>query len=284
MKAFFLLEGKDNVFYFTSRWHPAVCLVSEPMSISRPTPQSTLSSTCALQCDMTFADRRCISASAAARFLLTAQPELAGRCRLTHGCNCIHTRGSPGLAGSPTVCNLFFFFHSCTNPGPVVIEPSRVNEAWLILAPRVRCKVGDWENQGWLWFSLLAAISYSYGRTLGSTVRARLTWNPMFLFLKSNFVSRKETTGKHSGFHAVFCGQSSISLHSCAQNWGVLLWLLYCFTVEVEPKNVFFFWLLYFFLLFCSLFLKKYFCCKYSLVQRLPSCDSPHLYCTEAPK
>lgn len=71
---FFLLEGKDGVFYFTSHWHPAVCLVSEPMSLSSPTPQSTLSSTCALQCpqcNTTSADRRCFSASAAAHFLHT---------------------------------------------------------------------------------------------------------------------------------------------------------------------------------------------------------------------
>lgn len=117
-QAHFLLEGKDNVFYFTSHWHPAVCLFSEPMGIPRPTPQSTLSSTCALQCNMTFADRRrCSSASAAACFLHTAQPELPGRCRLTHGCNCSHTRGSPGLAGSPTVCNLSFSSTPSQIPG-----------------------------------------------------------------------------------------------------------------------------------------------------------------------
>lgn len=151
----------------------------------------------------------------------------------------------------------------------MLIEPSSTNEAWLIFAPHVRCKVGDWENQAWLWFSLLAAISYSYGRTSGSTVRASLTWNPMFLFLKSNFGSRKETTGKYAGFHAVFCGQSSISLHSSAQNWGVLLWLLYCFTVEVvRAKKCLFFWFLSFSVVLFS-FLINYFCCKY-----------PRLVCT----
>lgn len=89
-------------------------------------------------------------------------------------------------------------------------------------------------------------------------MRTSLTWNPKFLFLKSNFVSRKETTGKYAGFRAVFCGQSSISLHSCVQDWDVLLWLLYCFTVEVvRAKNLFFFSSDYsIFLLFCSLFLK----------------------------
>lgn len=150
----------------------------------------------------------------------------------------------------------------------MLIEPSRINEAWLIFAPHVRCKVGDWENQGWLWFSLLAAIPYSYWRTLGSTVRATLTWNPMFLFLKSNFGSRKETTGKYAGFHAVFSGQSSISLHSCAQNWGVVLWLLYCFTVEVvRAKKSFFFSDYSLFLLFCSLFLKIIFAVNISWYQ-----------------
>lgn len=119
-----VLEGKDSVFYFTSHWHPAACSVSEPMSTSSPTAQSTLSSTCALQCPQchtTPADRRSLSASAAACFLHTAQPELAGSCRLTHGCNCIHTRGFSGLAVSPTVGNLviplffFFFFLSSTS-------------------------------------------------------------------------------------------------------------------------------------------------------------------------
>lgn len=111
---FFLLEGKDSVFSVTSCWHPAVCLVSKPLSISSPTAQSTLSSTCALQCPQchTSADRRSFSASAAAGFLDTTQPELPERCRLTRGCNCIHSRGFPGLAVSPTVCNLFFFFPS----------------------------------------------------------------------------------------------------------------------------------------------------------------------------
>lgn len=77
----------------------------------QPRIQNTLSSTCALQCpqcDTTSADRRCFSVSAAACSLHTTQPELPGRCRLTHGCNCSHTRGFPGLAASPTVCNLFF--------------------------------------------------------------------------------------------------------------------------------------------------------------------------------
>lgn len=141
----------------------------------------------------------------------------------------------------------------------MLIEPSRINEAWLTFAPHVRCKVGDWENQGWLWFSLLAAISYSYGRTLGSTVRASLMWNPLFLFLKSNFGSREETTGKYAGFHAVFCGQSFISLHSSVQNWGVLLWLLYCFTVEVvRAKKMSFFLITLFFVVLFS-FLKRLF-------------------------
>lgn len=104
----------------------------------------------------------------------------------------------------------------------------------------------------------------SYRRTLGSTVRASLMWNPIFLFLKSNFGSRKETTGKYAGFHAVFCGQSSISLHSSAK-WGLLLWLLYCSTVEVgRAKKHFFSDYFEFFIVFLS-FLKRLLLFKYPL-------------------
>lgn len=122
-------------------------------------------------------------------------------------------------------------------------------------------------------------------------MRASLTWNPMFLFLKSNFGSRKETTGKYAGFHAVFCGQSSISLHSSVQNWGVLLWLLYCFTVEVvRAKKCFFFLIPLFFCCFV-LFSYKLFLLSISpfnlysgKVQRLLSCDSRCLHFMQTPK
>lgn len=78
----------------------------------------------------------------------------------------------------------------------------------------------------------------------------------MFLFLKSEFGVGKKATGRYLDFHAVFCGQFSISLHSSVQNWSSLLWLLYCLAVEMldgQSQIMSCFWLLsdfaFFFLL-----------------------------------
>lgn len=133
------------------------------------------------------------------------------------------------------------------NPGPVLIKPSSINEAWLMLNPHVKGKVGDWENRGWLCFCFLAAISFSYRRTLGSKVRVSLKLNPMFLFLKSKFGSRKKATGKDVDFSCCFLWAVLIFLHSSMQNWSLLLWLLYCLAMEVldgQSQIMICFWLL----------------------------------------
>lgn len=82
----------------------------------------------------------------------------------------------------------------------------------------------------------------------------------MCLFLKPKFGNRKKATGRDGDFHAVFCGQFSISLHSSVQNWSLLLWWLYFLAMEVldgqsQIITCFwllsnFFWLLFFFFLF----------------------------------
>lgn len=152
-----------------------------------------------------------------------------------------------------------------------------------MLTPHVKRKIGDWENQGWFCFCFLAAISFSYGRTLGSKVRVSLKLNPMFLFLKSKFGSRKKATGKDVDFHAVFCGQFSISLHSSVQNWSLLLWLLFCLAMEVldgRSQIMTCFWLLADFFLFA--FFSFWWKCP--LVWRLPSCDSLCLHHMQTPK
>lgn len=69
----------------------------------------------------------------------------------------------------------------------------------------------------------------------------------MCLFLKPKFGNRKKATGRDGDFHAVFCGQFSISLHSSVQNWSLLLWWLYFLAMEVldgQSQIITCFWLL----------------------------------------
>lgn len=91
-----------------------------------------------------------------------------------------------------------------------------------MLTPHVKCKLGDWGKSGMIVLLLLGCHFPYLWKNLRQPSES-LKLNPMFLFLKSEFGSGKKARGKYVDFHAVFCGQFSISLHSSVQNWSLLL-------------------------------------------------------------
>lgn len=116
-----------------------------------------------------------------------------------------------------------FVFRFSADPRPVLIKASGTNEARLTLTPQVKCKWVPGKARGGFCFCSLAAIASRRGRTLSSNAGVGSKPSPVFLFLKSQFQSRKKAVGKDVDCHAVFCGQVSISSHSGMQNWSLLL-------------------------------------------------------------